>query len=142
MGVRQMRPEDVGEVIRLLRQLWPDKQLDPAALEQVFSRILGSEQWRCLCAEQYGRVVGFTSVMVRDSIWQEGLVAYAEVLVVDEAARGQGIGTALINAGIAWARSRGCKLFEMDSALHRTRAHALYEKLGFAKRGFAFTKEL
>jgi hypothetical protein len=34
------------------------------------------------------------------------------------------------------------KRLELDSAFHRTNAHAFYDKLGFEKRAYLFTKEI
>jgi ribosomal protein S18 acetylase RimI-like enzyme len=63
-------------------------------------------------------------------------------LVVDIEYRNRGIGRLLINEMEAIAKHRGCKRLELDSAFHRTTAHAFYEKQGFERRAWLFTKEI
>ena len=59
---------------------------------------------------------------------------YAEIagLVVDEAWRSLGVGAALVEAGAEWAAGRGYQTFKVRSNIIRERAHAFYERLGFA----------
>ena len=59
---------------------------------------------------------------------------YAEIagLVVDEAWRSRGVGAALVEAGAEWAAGRGYQTFKVRSNIIRERAHAFYERLGFA----------
>ena len=60
---------------------------------------------------------------------------YAQLLalVVDEAHRGAGLGARLVAAGEAWARSQGCVTLTVRSNVIRTRTHAFYERLGYAR---------
>lgn len=50
---------------------------------------------------------------------------------VDEAARGLGVGTALLAAIKDEARARGCSSVRLDVIETNTRARALYERIGF-----------
>jgi GNAT superfamily N-acetyltransferase len=52
-------------------------------------------------------------------------------LVVAEPLRGQGVGTALIQALVKRARTQGAKAFEIGVAMDNPRAAALYRRLGF-----------
>ena len=52
-------------------------------------------------------------------------------LVVAEPLRGQGVGTALIQALVKRARKQGATAFEIGVALDNPRAAALYRRLGF-----------
>ena len=56
-------------------------------------------------------------------------------LCVDASARGQGLGTALLNAISAEARLRGYPALRLDVVDTNTRAIALYRRLGFAVTG-------
>lgn len=56
-------------------------------------------------------------------------------LCVDEPARGQGLGSALLNAICAEARLRGYPAVRLDVIDRNTRAIALYERLGFRVTG-------
>jgi ribosomal protein S18 acetylase RimI-like enzyme len=63
-----------------------------------------------------------------------GLRAWIEDVVVDEAARGLGVGAALTNAATDEARLRGVRSVDLTSRPSREAANALYQKLGFSLR--------
>jgi RimJ/RimL family protein N-acetyltransferase len=49
--------------------------------------------------------------------------------------RGRGVGTALMEAAIAWAREQGLHKLSLDVFAHNEAAIALYRKLGFVEEG-------
>ena len=63
-----------------------------------------------------------------------GLKAWIEDVVVDEAARGRGIGEALSVAALEEARRRGAKDINLTSRPSREVANRLYLRLGFQLR--------
>ena len=142
--VRRCRAEDFDGVLALLRQLWPTRTLDVAALRDVYRRGLGSDRQAYLCAsvETGGKLIAFGSLSMRNSIWQQGWLANVDELVVDEASRGRGVGTAMLDRLADTAREMGCRRIELDSALHRKEAHAFYESRGFERISYLFTKSL
>ncbi|MGH1423160.1 MAG: GNAT family N-acetyltransferase [Pseudooceanicola sp.] len=52
-------------------------------------------------------------------------------IMVDQSARGQGVGTALLSAVKAHAIAQGCNRVRLDVIEDNTRARALYERQGF-----------
>jgi glucosamine-phosphate N-acetyltransferase len=145
VGMAQIRKcvsADFGQVAALLVQLWPQKVQNLAKLHGAFDRALISTTQRYVCAVEDGEIVGFASLSMKSSLWQEALLANLDELVVDEAWRGRGIGGALIDYVVEIARKTGCSRLELDSAFHRTDAHEFYERRGFEKRAFLFTMAL
>jgi len=63
-----------------------------------------------------------------------GLHAWIEDVVVDESARGQGIGEALCRAALARAKTAGARSVDLTSRPSREAANRLYQRLGFEKR--------
>ncbi len=63
-----------------------------------------------------------------------GLRAWIEDVVVDEGARGQGVGAALNHAALERARSAGAKTVDLTSRPTREAANRLYKRLGFEPR--------
>ena len=57
-----------------------------------------------------------------------------EAVVVAEAARGQGTGTALLDLACSHARARGCSALTLEVVDSNPRARQLYERLGFVAR--------
>jgi len=63
-----------------------------------------------------------------------GLRAWIEDVVVDESARGKGVGQLMNEAAIAYARNAGAKTVDLTSRPSRDVANRLYQRLGFKKR--------
>ena len=60
--------------------------------------------------------------------------AWIEDVVVDDAARGRGVGEALNRFALDLARSKGAKTVDLTSRPSREAANRLYQRLGFAAR--------
>jgi ribosomal protein S18 acetylase RimI-like enzyme len=83
-------------------------------------------------ARQNGDVVGsLTLVIFR---LPTGLRAWIEDVVVDEAARGLGIGELLNKAAIDLTFAKGARTLDLTSRPSRVAANKLYQKLGFKAR--------
>lgn len=140
--IRKCANADFQRVAGLLVQLWPQKVQNLSKLRGVYERALLSTSQRYICAAEAGEVIGFLSISFKNSLWQEALLANIDELVVAEARRGEGIGSALLDHAVDLARKTGAARIELDSAFHRTEAHEFYERHGFEKRAFLFTMAL
>ena len=63
-----------------------------------------------------------------------GLKSWIEDVVVDEAARGRGVGASLSEAAVERARQRGAKDVNLSSRPSRAAANRLYQRIGFERR--------
>ncbi len=79
-----------------------------------------------------GRVVGSLTLAVFHV--PTGVRAWIEDVVVDEAARGAGVGAALSAAAIERARQAGARTVDLTSRPSREAANRLYQRVGFARR--------
>ena len=140
--IRPATQEDFDDILTLLKQLWPANAIDLKAARDIFTRGLASDRRAYLCACRGDRIIGFCTIMIRDCLWLQGDVGYLCDLVVDQEHRGSGVGTALVEEAVEIARQRGCRRVELDSGFHRTAAHQFYEKRGFEKRAFLFSRIL
>jgi len=85
-----------------------------------------------LVARDGSEIVGTAAVVVYVTpIW---IKARIEDVVVDQAARGRGVGEALVKGCIEVARNRGAAFVELQSARSREEANRLYPRLGFELR--------
>jgi GNAT superfamily N-acetyltransferase len=104
--------------------------------QQIATRLAGIESEpssRVLVAEDAaGSVIGWLHVAARTQLTED---ACAEILglVVDESARGAGVGADLVRAAEAWARAEGCTRIRVRSRDTRERAHKFYEREGYAR---------
>jgi RimJ/RimL family protein N-acetyltransferase len=85
-------------------------------------------------AEDDGEVVGRLSV-ARDSHPASRHVADLGLMVAATHRR-RGVGTALLDAAVAWARQTGVRKLELHVFPHNEAAIALYDKYGFRREGY------
>ena len=79
-----------------------------------------------------GRILGSLTLVVFPI--PTGIRAWIEDVVVDEAARGRGVGEALNRAALERARAEGAKTVDLTSRPTREAANRLYRRLGFVPR--------
>ena len=82
-----------------------------------------------------GKPASGVSVMrFRKAIWSPELECYLAELYIVPARRGHGLGRALMEATIEFARGRGATYMDLGTAETDVAARALYESLGFNNR--------
>ena len=126
----EVTPELVSAFERLIPQL---SKSNPPPSEAELRAIVDSDASILLIAEDdSGRIVGsLTLAMFRIPT---ALRAWIEDVVVDEAARGQGVGEALNRAALERAEAEGAKTVDLTSRPSREAANRLYQRLGFELR--------
>jgi ribosomal protein S18 acetylase RimI-like enzyme len=132
--------EDFASIFGLLCQLWPDMDLDYKKMQEVYKQAIVSDKQKLIVGIYKSNIVGFCSLTIKNNLWQAGNLAYIDELVVDKRYRGQGIGKQLIDKITAIAKENRCKRIELDTAFHRKDAHRFYEKIGYEKRAYKFSK--
>lgn len=78
-----------------------------------------------------GTILGVAMVSLRDELLSHAPSAHLEVLVVDAAAEGRGIGRALLENAEQAARAQGAQSMTLHVFANNTRACAVYEALGY-----------
>jgi GNAT superfamily N-acetyltransferase len=124
-----MKVEDAAAVARLATQLgYPSTA---AQIERRFRALDESPDARALIAQgPDGAVLGWVHVYGTRHLESD---PSAEIggLVVDEAARGRGVGSALMTSAEAWARERGYEVVRIRTNVIRTEAHEFYKSRGY-----------
>ena len=101
----------------------------PPPSAATLQEIVGSPDAVVFVARQDDHIVGtLTLVLYRIPT---GTKAWIEDVVVDDSARGHGVGEALNRAAIAEAAHRGAKNVSLTSRSSREAANRLYRRLGF-----------
>ena len=103
---------------------------DRRALEAWFDNPSKDDE-AMLIAELNGKPAGCAYLVTLVDYFNERPHAHLSVLAVDKAAEGQGVGSALLDACAAWARSRGSDRLTLSALVTNARARALYERKGF-----------
>jgi GNAT superfamily N-acetyltransferase len=84
-----------------------------------------------LARGQSGEALGYACLRTRFSAWANGLEGEIEDFFVCDAARGQGIGSALLRFTLERAMILGCPWLHVCTNERNQGAIALYESLGF-----------
>jgi ribosomal protein S18 acetylase RimI-like enzyme len=129
--VRQVTDEVVDAFGRLLPQLSRSAPpLDRAALEGISAFPANTV---LVARSPSGMITGTLTLVMFPN--PTGLRAWIEDVVVDESARGQGVGVALTVEALRRAEEAGAKTVDLTSRPSREAAGRLYERMGFEVRG-------
>ncbi len=114
------------------------------ALKQGVARLIEDPQTEYLLAAGApgDSAAGVCQLRFRYGLWHDAPDCWLEDLYVSDAARGAGLGRALVDAAADRARARGCARVELDVSDANPPALALYEAAGFATGKDPGTRDL
>ena len=122
-----------SDVVAAFESLIPQlSRSNPAPTEAELNDMVASPASDVFVARVDGNIVGsLTLVIFRIPT---GIRAWIEDVVVDESARGHGVGEALNQAAIEEARRKGAVTVDLTSRPSREAANRLYQRIGFVQR--------
>ena len=121
------------ELVRAFGRLLPQLSRSAVALDAAAIEALVA--WpgnTLLVARVDAEIVGSLTLVIFPI--PTGTRAWIEDVVVDEAARGQGVGATLTTEAVRLARASGARTVDLTSRPARAAANRLYERLGFELR--------
>lgn len=121
--------ELVDAFARLLPQL---SKSSPSPTQAQLQEMVDAPASDVLLARLDGQIVG-TLTLVTFRI-PTGVRAWIEDVVVDDAARGHGVGDQLNRFALDIARNKGAKTVDLTSRPSREAANRLYQRIGFKPR--------
>jgi ribosomal protein S18 acetylase RimI-like enzyme len=135
--VRRMRPEEWRELRELRLESLQDS---PTAFWRRYDEDLATTdaEWReraeapCFAAVEADRFVGMAVGGGGD---EDERLAELYAMYVTPAARGRGVGEALVNAVVEWARAAGYARVRLMVNVDNDSAFRLYERCGFRDTG-------
>ena len=142
LAIVALEARHVDAVLALIGSIFAEYGLtfDPTGYDADLTRIetkyreAGGDFW---VLENDGRVVGTVAVVPLSSAEVEIKRVY-----LDASLRGQGWGRRLVEHALAWARARGYGRARLWSDVKFTRAHVMYERLGFVRTGIRDCEDL
>lgn len=131
MEIKQLR-EITDEVVLALKKLMVqlDKGIEPSF--ERLNKIVHSEEVFLFVAEEDGVIIGTTTLVTY--LIPSGMKAWIEDVVVDESARGKGLGRKLVQHAVDKAKVLGAAKIDLTSQYKRVAARKLYESMGFVIR--------
>lgn len=128
--IRDARPEDENR----WRELWAsylefyEVTVDADITDHTWRRVFDPASAIFMrVAEVDGVLMGFSLCLTHEGTWILGKDCYLEDLFVDDAARGKGVGRALMDDLVALCRDKGWTRLYWHTSEHNKRAQALYD---------------
>lgn len=132
--VRRAGRDDLDAIVALAVEFF-DFLHQPEPTAQAFRpylvRLLDDPDTDFLVAEYESRAAGYVQIRYRLSAWQLGVQAELEDVFVTSAARGGGVGRALLAAALDRVRERGATSVGLQTNERNEAAQALYTSFGF-----------
>jgi len=120
-------------VLDALNDLLPQLSASPRRLsEQDLRAIIRSDTTHLLMVEEDDGYIGSLTLVVFTI--PSGNRARIEDLVVQETARGRGVGRSLVQTAIEMAKTLGAEAVDLTTNSSREAANQLYKRLGFLRR--------
>ena len=122
-----------ADVLAACHRLIPQLSSSSAPISaQELEEIIESDTTVLFAARSGQEIVGLLTLAIFRI--PTGVRAWIEDVVVDNQARGKGVGDALNRAALAEAERRGAKTVDLTSRPSREAANRLYQRLGFKQR--------
>jgi GNAT superfamily N-acetyltransferase len=117
------------------------------SIEEGYAWFLGSQledaEAVIYVAERAGAVIGYVYAGLEPQSWKElrEPAGFVHDVVVEEAARGEGIGASLVERAAAWLEEHGAPRVMLWTAQANPGAQRLFERLGFRRTMIEMTRE-
>lgn len=155
MEIRALAETDRSQMLMLMQEFWlkynrgelltPElKEIeelkDPVNLMQAeLEKYFG---WHTLVAEEGSQLLGFVAARVKTEEHKVlEKVGYIEELFVTTTARGQKLGSKLMEKIISVLQQQGCTVLGVDAYAMNTAALGLYRKFGFIDKAIVLTRK-
>ena len=141
-SIREATLADASAIVRLIGEHAASSGEQTPITEAYVATYLANSTSKILLAEVQNRVVGLLSYSIRPDLFHAGPSCYLEELIVEEIARGQGVGSALVAelfsrlAPLACAEVSVAVMPDNHRAIKFYRTHGLVEEALFLERHF------
>lgn len=153
MTIRKATIADLNAISTLNRTLFQHEQqfTDSYSLEWTFSqpgqdyftKSITGEHGIVFVAQESESIVGYICGYIGTFLYRQNpTMAEIDNMVVEESARGKGVGSNLIKTFETEAKHRGAKRIKISALIANTRAHGFYTKSGFHQHELVFEKDL
>jgi ribosomal protein S18 acetylase RimI-like enzyme len=134
LDVVEIVDEVTDEIVEALKRLLPQLSTTarPPEREELEAIVSSSASNVLVARDHEGDIVGTLTLVVFQI--PTGVRAWIEDVVVDERARGRGIGSALTKEALELARAARARTVNLTSRPSRGAANALYQNVGFKQR--------
>jgi ribosomal protein S18 acetylase RimI-like enzyme len=124
--------ESIGRLLDAFNREYDDPTPGPDVLARRLAELIDGGDTDVLLAGPGPD--GLAVLRFRPGIWSDALECYLAELYVRPGERGKGLGRALMEAAMDFARQRGADYMDLGTSEDDVAARSLYESLGFSNR--------
>ena len=140
--IRNAANADVGVIVQFIQEL-AGENLETSSISAAYAaEYLVFPGCGILLAEIQQQAVGLLSYSMHPNLYHAGDTALIEELVVTEAYRGQGVGSALMKAAQQRFEDTGCAEVSVSTLIDNQPAIAFYKKHGMLDEALLLEKHL
>lgn len=139
--IRKAENQDSNLVYVLICQL-VGFEFDKNSFEVTFQNNMKKESIFYWVIENNESVIGFVSLHIQNLLHHQRKVAEVQELCVDEKFTGMGFGKLLLDTAIQEAEKQNCEIIELAASNKRVNAHRFYEREGWQRSHYKFTRKL
>ncbi|MBQ3408297.1 MAG: GNAT family N-acetyltransferase [Clostridia bacterium] len=137
LKIRKIILDDLDRVFELMNILYEGK-LKYDKFKEIYKLKLQDRNSYYIVATEDENIVGVLTSELQEKLHRERLQLFIEDLIVEEAKRNNGIGRALIENAVNYAKSNNCEVVELTSYKENKKAHKFYENNGFINHSIKF----
>ncbi len=141
MKIRRFELKDLDEIFYVLNQLYTGK-LKYEKFNEIYKLKLNDPYSYYIVAIENNKIVGVLTAELQVKLHRENMQCFVEDLVVDREYRNRGIGKALLQNAIDYAKSKNCDVVELTTYLNNEKAIKFYEANDFIKHSYKFKRYL
>jgi GNAT superfamily N-acetyltransferase len=138
MTVRGAQPEDIPQLLSLVRRYWEFEAIggfEALRVELSLKQLLADPRLGAAwLADDHGQLRGYLIAVRVLSLEHGGLMAEVDELFVLPQARGRGLGAQLLAAAEAALAAGGCVRLQLQLAVANEAARAFYARHGYTPR--------
>ena len=139
LSFRKACQRDVPQLTSLYQQSMPGVKTFRSSMEEMIAAMAANPDNRVIVGELDHQVVAtFQLILYDNPVRAPKRKAVIDSVVVDEAFRNLGIGTAMMKWAVESLREEGCSHIGVASRFTRKVAHHVYQKLDFDQFGYYY----
>jgi ribosomal protein S18 acetylase RimI-like enzyme len=141
MEIRRITINDLDRVFELLNTLYENK-LKYEKFKEIYKLKLNDENSYYIVATEENKIIGILTSELQVKLHRSKKQSFIEDLIVDKDYRNKGIGKALLQNAVDYAKNNNCEVIELTSYIKNENAHRFYENNNFIKHSYKFKQYL
>ena len=141
MEIRRIILDDLDRVFELLNELYKN-ELKYEKFKEIYKLKLNDENSYYIVAIEDDKIIGILTSELQLKLHRAKKQSFIEDLIVDKEYRNKGIGKALLQNAVDYAKSKDCNVVELTCYIKDEDTHRFYENNDFVKHSYKFKRYL